>query len=57
MLYETYQKGSYQVIKFKKALTLNSDITESATTEGIVSFMTMTIKLMMVVHDLSRVID
>lgn len=28
MLYETYTKGKYQVIKFNKALTLNSDITE-----------------------------
>ena len=28
MEYETYTKGKYQVIKFNKALTLYSDITE-----------------------------
>lgn len=32
MLYETYQKGSYHVIKFNKALTLNSDISELGNT-------------------------
>ena len=28
MLYETYQKGNYQIIKINEALTLNTDITK-----------------------------